>query len=67
MRPSKVEFEIGKTKHGNPVRLVRQQDGTWSIVLGPADQRDGTRSVDGLTYEQLNAIGEAIDSISVSV
>ena len=59
----KIEFDVGKTAHGQPVVLKAnpQNDGTYryDLVKHPVGQRDDTVVLFDLTDETLAAIAEA--------
>ena len=63
MMPSRVEFEIGSTIYGQPLRLVRQRstggEMEWVLCRDEADQRDDRTCIAGLTREHLEKMAEA--------
>lgn len=64
----KVEIELGKTIHSQPLRLVaaRANPGApWQFGLfkDAANQRDENDSILGLTVEVLEAIGKAVATV----
>lgn len=59
MKPTKVEFSLGKTAHNQPVRLVWEY-GSWTLHRDAANQRDESEAVRGLTDENLLAMSEAV-------
>lgn len=63
MKPSKVEYEIGKDRYGRPTRLIGEVEGGqqfWSIVSAPIAQRDEGEHIRSLTADQLKAIGQIL-------
>lgn len=64
MKAIKTEFDLGKTRFDQPVRLVhgKGSDGrySWAIYRDAASQRDDTETVRGLTDEQLLAMADAV-------
>lgn len=58
MKPSRVEYTVGETVHGQPVRLVRE-NGSWSIYKDPLNQRDQADVIRGLPESVLRAIRDA--------
>lgn len=59
----KIEFELGKTAHNQPVLMVAksQTDGTYrfDLVKNAANQRDDTVVLFDLTDEVLEGIAQA--------
>lgn len=63
MKPSKIEYQVGKDRYGRPTRLVGEIDGGqqyWSIISDPVAQRDEGEHIRSLTAEQLKAIGQIV-------
>lgn len=63
MKPSKVEYQVGKDRYGRPTRLVGEMDGGqqyWSIISDPVAQRDEGEHIRSLTADQLKAIGQIL-------
>lgn len=61
MKPSKIEYEIGKDRYGRRTRLVGEVDGGqqyWAIISDPVAQRDEGEHIRSLTIDQLKAIGQ---------
>jgi hypothetical protein len=61
-KPSKIEFDIGQTIHGQPLRLVRgfssSQPSDWTLCRDEANQRDDRVFITGLTTEHLRLLGD---------
>lgn len=65
VKPSKVEYEIGKDRYGRPTRLVGEIEGGqqfWSIISPAIAQRDEGEHIRSLTIEQLKAIAQIASS-----
>ena len=65
MKPSRVEYEVGKDRYGRRTRLVGEVDGGqqyWSIISDPVAQRDEGENIRSLTIEQLKLIGQIASS-----
>lgn len=66
MIPTKVEYEIGSTIHGQPLRLVyskstgRQME--WILYRDEANQQDDRVFIAGLTRENILKMAEAVQS-----
>lgn len=64
MTPNKIEYDIGSTIYGQPLRLVRQKDsgGTtmWTLCRDEADQRDDRTFIAGLTRDHITKMAEAV-------
>lgn len=67
IRPDKYEFNIGRTRYGQPVRLVgeRQTSGSveWRIHRDECSQRDDPQRVDYLTADMIEKMAEAVKGI----
>lgn len=63
MTPDRVEYFIGRTRHGQPIRLVREKasDGVkqWTIHKDAANQRDDSAVISGLDAEILQRMAAA--------
>ena len=60
-KPTKIEFDLGQTIHGQPLRLVRgfsSNRNDWTLCRDEADQRDDRVFITGLTTEHLRQLGE---------
>jgi hypothetical protein len=59
-----IEFDIGRTKHGQPVRLVYSKSSCggmeWTLFRDQANQRDDSACVTGLTDENILEMAEAV-------
>ncbi len=64
MSPSKIEFDIGETIYGQPLRLLRQKDSAgaimWTLCRDEASQRDDRTFIAGLTREHIQKMAEAV-------
>ena len=64
MEPTKIEFAIGKTIFGQPLRLTyeRATDGrcAWTLYRDEANQRDDRTFISGLTDEAILNMAEAV-------
>jgi hypothetical protein len=63
MKPSKVEYQIGKDRYGRPSRLIGEVEGGqqfWSIISDPIAQRDEGEHIRSLTTEQLKSIAQIL-------
>lgn len=64
MTPVKIEYSIGKTRHNQPLRLVkaRTYDGAveWTLHRDEANQRDERAFIAGLSDEVILAMAEAV-------
>lgn len=59
MSNSKIIYDIGRTKLGQPVRLEVHDDGSFSLIRDAANQRDDAAFIHGLTRMQIEKIGRA--------
>jgi hypothetical protein len=59
MNVSKIVFDLGATKHGQPLRLELLGDGTYTLIREAANQRDDRVFIAGLTREHVRSIGSA--------
>jgi hypothetical protein len=61
----KIEFLIGETIYGQPIRLIyRQETGgryVWELHRDAANQRDDHVFITGMTVETIRRIGQAVD------
>jgi predicted RNA methylase len=65
IKPDKIEYTIGKDRHGRTVKLVHENVSgqvEWRIVSEPASQRDQVWVICSLTKENLIAMGEIAKS-----
>lgn len=66
MKPARIEFDIGTTIHGQPLRLVRSKatggQVEWTLYRDEANQRDDRVFIAGLTPEIIHKITEAVHS-----
>lgn len=64
MTPSKIEYAIGTTIHGQPLRLVRSQStggkAEWILFRDAVNQRDDSTFIAGLTPDVIRAMSEAV-------
>ena len=64
MIPAKIEYEIGSTIYGQPIRLMRSKSTggqmEWIICRDAADQRDDNTFIAGLTKEHILKMAEAV-------
>jgi len=62
--PLKIEFEVGKTRHNQTVKLIREHQSngvpTWTIQKIAADQRDETDTIRGLDETTILRMAEAV-------
>lgn len=61
MKPSRIEYDLGKNRHGQPLRLVQCQSNggeEWILYRDAANQRDDAAFISGLTLENLRDIAE---------
>lgn len=62
--PIKVEFDVGQTRHKQPVKLIREYKAggrpTWTIVRQAFDQRDNQATIRDLEPETILAMAEAV-------
>ena len=58
MNTNKVIYEIGKTTHGQPLRLEMHSGGSYSLIREAANQRDDPAYIHGLSREQIRRIGD---------
>jgi len=68
MKPTRTEFYIGETVHGQSVRLIHERQVgaaayTWTLVQDAANQRDDTNRIGGLTDDALLSIADAVKSV----
>ncbi len=67
MKPSRIEFAIGQTIYGQPLRLVLQSDSAnrmvWTLFRDQGDQRDDSTFISGLTDEHFSKMAEAVKSL----
>ena len=57
LQPSRVEYDLGANRHGQPVKLVRDA-GQWVLLRHQANQRDDSARIE-LTDQQIDMIGLA--------
>lgn len=66
MTPDKIEYQIGSTIYGQPLRLVLARDtgGTyaWTLCRDEANQRDDRTFIAGLTRDTILKLAEAVKS-----
>lgn len=66
MSPDRVEFNIGQTRFGQPLRLVFEKgsDGQrgWTLHRDAADQRDDSTFISGLDRETILRMAEAVNN-----
>lgn len=64
MTPAKIEYEIGSTIYGQPLRLVRSKSSSgqmeWILARDQADQRDDSAVIAGLTRDHILKMAEAV-------
>ena len=64
MTPTKIEYEVGTTIYGQPLRLVRSKatggQMEWILARDQADQRDDSAVIAGLTKEHILKMAEAV-------
>lgn len=64
MTPAKIEYEIGSTIYGQPLRLVRSKSSSgqmeWILARDQADQRDDNAVIAGLTRDHILKMAEAV-------
>ncbi|WP_312599058.1 hypothetical protein [Brevundimonas sp.] len=64
MIPAKIEYAVGKTRHNQPLRLVkaRTYDGAveWTLHRDQASQRDDRQAIAGLTDDVILAMADAV-------
>lgn len=64
IRPVEVSYRVGETIHGAPLTLTlaRSTGGRpeWILRKDPAEQRDDTEVISGLTKETILAMAEAV-------
>lgn len=62
MKPTRLEFDLGRNHFDQPIRLVlaATTDGArrWELCQEQANQRDDRASIGGLTRDQLIAMAE---------
>lgn len=67
MKPTKVEFAIGKTISGQTLRLAYMHDQgkhQWVLFKDAANQRDEQQAIYGIPGEAIVAMAEAVKSIA---
>ncbi len=61
-KPTRIEYDLGQTIHGQPLRLVRgfssANQSEWTICRDEANQRDDRVFISGLTTDHLRLLGE---------
>lgn len=66
MKPSRVEYPVGRTIHNQAVRLVWAINAygrpEWTIHRDAVNQRDDPERVSGLTDEVILAMADAVRS-----
>lgn len=64
MTPDKIEFTLGSTIHGQPLRLIRSKSTSgqwqWTLCRDEADQRDDRVFIAGLTRDLILRMAEAV-------
>lgn len=67
MKPVRMEFDVGLTRHKQRLRLVFEQsyDGHWEWTLRKeaAGQRDDTQIISGIQPESLLQMAEAVRAV----
>lgn len=66
MSPTRIEYDIGSTIHGQPLRLVWTKSSSgqmeWVLYRDEADQRDDRVFIAGLTRESILKMAEAVQA-----
>jgi hypothetical protein len=65
MTPDKMEFKVGETVHGQPLRLVFERElgrEVWSLHMDAANQRDDPAVIRGLPAEAIHRMALAVGS-----
>lgn len=57
LKPTKIEYEIGESIHGQKITLTWYND-NWSITKHAVNQRDDTQTVTGIPNDLAAKIGE---------
>lgn len=71
MKPDRMEFKLGQTIHGAPLRLVYAKEApprggyAWSLIKDQGNQRDDIQMVTGISDEAMTNIVEIVRSMSV--
>jgi hypothetical protein len=63
MAIKRVEYDLGRNRHGQPVRLVWEDGRGYTIHRDEANQRDDCQRVDGLEADQIRLMAECIKDI----
>jgi hypothetical protein len=67
MKPTKIEYDLGQTIYGQPLRLVRGRDSAgntvWTLHRDQGDQRDDSTFITGLNTEHILKMTEAAKSL----
>lgn len=56
----KVEFKLGETVHKQPITLIQEFDGTYTLKKQAVNQRDETDVITGLTKEVLKNMADVL-------
>lgn len=63
VKPTKVEFEVGKTVYGQQLRLVLERTTTgvmcWTLYKDALNQRDESQAIHGIDGQTLRNMAEA--------
>ena len=66
MKPKRIEFDVGQTIHGQPLRLVYERGNagrdSWTLIQDAANQRDDRHQVSGLDGQTIERMAEAVKS-----
>lgn len=64
IQPSFVQYDVGETVYGQPLRLCRSRDTggkiVWCLIQEPGDQRDDRSQINGIPPEVILKMAEAI-------
>lgn len=69
MKPSLIQYNVGETIHGQNIRLIFSEQNskrTWTLHRDPADQRDDSAFIAGLTDDVILRMAEAVKANRVA-
>ena len=68
MRDVKFELQVGKTKHGQPLRLIAERKNgsefEFALFRDALNQRDDTAVIASIPQEALKRIADALQFVS---
>ncbi len=64
MKPTRIEYAVGRTIYGQELKLVKESDSSnrtsWSLYQAAANQRDDSAVIRGIADEVITKMADAI-------